>query len=221
MTHDPIRCPICRMGAAHRHTGIDPDPLYVEPQPVDRLPRAKTPDPGRVSSGLSDVTLGVATLAIVITLLAILAATLLTAAPRSIDQPSPAAARPTGAPLELARAQPAVAAVGGVSGTATWYCSPTSACTRGYPMSGTYAAAGSELQIPGWRGRWVLVCSGDRCVQAQLIDVCACAGRRVIDLYAGVFDDLAPLSHGVIPVRVAFLADADVALPATDTEERP
>jgi hypothetical protein len=105
----------------------------------------------------------------------------------------------------------------GVTGTASWYCSSTSACTRGYPASGAYAAAGSELRIPGWRGRWVLVCAG-RCVQARLIDACACPGERIIDLYRGVFAELAPPSRGVIRVSVAFLGDSDVVLPPTDTE---
>jgi rare lipoprotein A (peptidoglycan hydrolase) len=49
-----------------------------------------------------------------------------------------------------------------------------------------------------------------------LIDACQCDGSRVIDLYASVFRKLAPLSAGLVRVRVAFLADHDVVLPATD-----
>jgi hypothetical protein len=105
-----------------------------------------------------------------------------------------------------------------VSGLATWYCGGGSACTRGYPATYPGAAAGSELRVGAWRGRWVRVCAGSRCTRARLIDACACPGERVIDLYASVFRRLAPLSRGVVRVSVAFLAGSDVVLPPTDTE---
>lgn len=144
--------------------------------------------------------------------------------PPPFDPPSTIGMRPASSGVPAASLPPAglpdtdtVGSVG-VSGTATWYCRPgVSACTRGFPSSGPYAAAGSELRTPGWRGRWVLVCAG-RCVQARLVDACACPGSRVIDLYASVFRKLAPLSAGLVRVRVAFLADPDVVLPATDME---
>lgn len=100
-------------------------------------------------------------------------------------------------------------------GTATWYCLPgRSACSRGYPADGLYAAAGSELRVGDWRGRLVEVCSGERCIVVRLIDWCACRGARVIDLYAAAFQRLAPLERGVIPVTVR---PVSLTLPATDT----
>ncbi len=46
------------------------------------------------------------------------------------------------------------------------------------------------------------VCSGGECVRVTLIDWCACKGERVIDLYGDAFRRLAPLSRGVIKVKV-------------------
>lgn len=82
------------------------------------------------------------------------------------------------------------------TGTATWYC-----CTRGHPR-GLYAAAGSEIRVGKWRGRYVQVCGGGHCVRVQLIDWCACKGSRIIDLYPDAFRRLAPLSQGVTKVTV-------------------
>ena len=89
-----------------------------------------------------------------------------------------------------------------VRGTATWYCVPgVSRCHHAY-SGGMYAAAGAELRIGKWRGRKVTVCQGDQCVRVTLIDWCACAGDRVIDLYGDAFRRLAPLSAGRIRVTV-------------------
>ena len=91
-----------------------------------------------------------------------------------------------------------------VSGRATWYCRPgISACTSGH-SGGLYAAAGSELRIGNWRGRYVRVCSGGRCVVVRLIDTCACGGSRVIDLYSDAFRRLGPLSQGGLSVTVSW-----------------
>lgn len=86
-----------------------------------------------------------------------------------------------------------------VSGYATWYS----------VGSGIYAAAGPALRNalgPGWRGRYVLVCSGPRCVRVKLIDWCACGERHgqptVIDLSRDAFEVLARASRGVIAVAV-------------------
>lgn len=84
------------------------------------------------------------------------------------------------------------------TGTATWYC-----CTRGYP-SGLYAAAGPGIRVGNWRGRYVRVCAGSRCVRVRLIDWCACGHGRVIDLYPEAFRRLAPLSRGVVRVQVSW-----------------
>jgi hypothetical protein len=87
-------------------------------------------------------------------------------------------------------------------GDATWYCVPgVSACHRAH-AGGMYAAAGAELRVGDWRGRRVSVCSGDTCVRVTLIDWCACAGDRVIDLYGDAYRRLAPLSKGVLRVSV-------------------
>lgn len=87
--------------------------------------------------------------------------------------------------------------------SATWYCLPgRSACTRGYPAGGAYAAAGWRLAVGAWRGRVVRTCRVDRptqCVLVRLIDRCACSG---IDLYASAFRRLAPLGTGRVAVVV-------------------
>ena len=137
----------------------------------------------------------------------------LTRAPR-FPSPSPAASAvpsptPTTAPAPTARfVAPSVPAVvskpASLSGRGTWYCSSGSACTRGFPASGAYAAAGPALRAwlgAGWRGTVVRVCSGGRCIQARLVDACICAS--VIDLYASAFAQLAPLSTGVLTVTVS------------------
>jgi rare lipoprotein A (peptidoglycan hydrolase) len=67
-----------------------------------------------------------------------------------------------------------------------------------------YAAAGPALRVGDWRDRWVTVTSGGRSVRVQLVDWCACSGVRVIDLYSSAFEQLAPLSRGVIPVTVTW-----------------
>lgn len=90
-------------------------------------------------------------------------------------------------------------------GTASWYCLPgRSACTAGYPADGLYAAAGPALRVGNWRGRVVTVerADGSAAVRVRLVDACACGGGRVIDLYALAFGRLAPLSAGVVEVRV-------------------
>ncbi len=141
-----------------------------------------------------------------------------TGAPFPVGAPIPAAERDRAA----ASGEPAdpYSSAGTVSGTATWYCLPgRSACTRGYPAGGMYAAAGSELRTGDWRGRLVEVCSGGRCVVVRLIDWCACAGARVIDLYAAAFVRLAPLERGVLPVTVRPVG-ARPTLPPTDTQWR-
>jgi hypothetical protein len=100
-------------------------------------------------------------------------------------------------------------------GTASWYCLPgRSACTAGYPSGGLYAAAGPALRRGDWRGSFVTVelADGSAAVTVQLIDVCACPGGRVVDLYAGAFSRLAPLSAGVVRVRVY---PADIVPPDT------
>ena len=91
-----------------------------------------------------------------------------------------------------------------VSGRASWFCLPgTSACTHGY-NGGLYAAAGSEIRIGNWRGRFVKVCGNGNCVRVRLIDWCACAGTRIIDLYNDAFRRLASPSVGTIAVTITW-----------------
>ena len=103
--------------------------------------------------------------------------------PPRVRQAPRAARAPTPGPARTAR--PAgVAGAGRVQGVATWYCDPAwpSPCTVGFDWRGAYAAAGPALRAalgPGWRGRTVLV-NG---VAVRLIDVCACGGAHVIDVY--------------------------------------
>jgi hypothetical protein len=104
-----------------------------------------------------------------------------------------------------------------VEGKASWYCGAGSRCTRGYPASGLYAAAGSALRVGDWRGRTVTVRSGSRSVQVKLIDWCFCGGGRVIDLYRSVFSRLGSPSRGVLPVQVSWGEGAPATLPPTST----
>ena len=67
-----------------------------------------------------------------------------------------------------------------------------------------YAAAGPALRVGDWRGRTVTVTAGGRSVRVTLIDWCACPDGRLIDLYAGAFSRLAPLSRGVVRVTAAW-----------------
>jgi hypothetical protein len=81
-------------------------------------------------------------------------------------------------------------------GIATWFRSPSGV-----------AAAGPQLREalgPGWRGTHVRVCRTGRCVQVVLGDWCGCGGGRIIDLDDQAFAALAPLSLGVVKVRVSW-----------------
>lgn len=113
-----------------------------------------------------------------------------------VPKPTPAAAASDapqteiGPPLVVDYGEVPNTATSTVVGTATWYCGAGSPCTRGYPAGGLYAAAGSELRA--WRGRLVRVRSGTRSVVVRIIDVCACPGVRIIDLYRAAFQQLSP-----------------------------
>jgi hypothetical protein len=117
--------------------------------------------------------------------------------------------RPKPKPVVVTRTatKPVVTAVGSghrVSGIATWFCLPgVSACTSGH-QGGMYAAAGSEIRIGNWRGRTVKVCGNGNCIYVKLIDWCACAGSRIIDLYHDAFSRLASPSRGGIGVTVSW-----------------
>jgi rare lipoprotein A (peptidoglycan hydrolase) len=64
------------------------------------------------------------------------------------------------------------------------------------------------------RGTLLTVSHGGKAIVVKAVDVCGCAGRRIIDLTSGAFSRLAPLSSGVIDVVIS-----GAQLPATDTED--
>jgi hypothetical protein len=111
------------------------------------------------------------------------------------------------------------------AGTATWYCSdgrdgsPLSDCTVGYGPSDLVAAIDTDLGIG--KGETIRIRFGDKSVDVLVIDVCACAGERAVDLTIGAFQKLAPWGYGVLPVTVEPLGmepQPQITLPPTDTE---
>ena len=70
---------------------------------------------------------------------------------------------------------------------------------------------------PFRKGDILRVTSGGRSVVVVIRDVCACGGRRVIDLTSGAFSRLAPLSAGIIPVVLTAVSTRHYVLPPTDT----
>jgi rare lipoprotein A len=80
-------------------------------------------------------------------------------------------------------------------GQATWFSGETGAC--GKPLRGLYAAH------PRWKcGALVSVRRGDRWVFVRILDRGPHGEGRVIDLSKRAFRRLAPLSRGVIDVRL-------------------
>ena len=122
-----------------------------------------------------------------------------------VSLPSPVigvAPRPTAVAKAVA-SKPASPPAHRIAGQGSWYCSSTSPCTKGYP-SGLYAAAGPALRAflgSGWRGSTVTICGKQSCIRATLIDSCTCA--RLVDLYSMAFQQLAPLSRGVVSITVS------------------
>jgi len=82
----------------------------------------------------------------------------------------------------------------------TWYCLPgISRCTAGYPADCRCVAVSPDLAE--LRGQHVSICRGPTCVEVLVVD-CTCQAVRSVDAYASVFRLLAPLSRGVIEVRM-------------------
>ncbi len=146
----------------------------------------------------------------------------------SVATASPAA--PTGSPdtAGVAAAPEAVFHPSGdepaatYGGTATWYCSATSPCTRGYGPGDMVAAIDPTLGIP--KGTRLRVTHDGRSVNVTVVDVCACGGARIIDLTSGAFQQLAPLSRGVIDVAIeerTVVVQGRATLPPTDIEGKP
>ena len=121
----------------------------------------------------------------------------------SAPTPSPVVVPPSEASRLAGGESPVSPGRGAVDGVASWYCLPgRSACTAGVPADRMAAAAGPALRY--LLGTWVSVCAASgTCVRVQLVDVCACPGGRLIDLYARAFAHLAPLGLGLVTVEVA------------------
>jgi hypothetical protein len=136
----------------------------------------------------------------------------LAASPRRTEVPSDKA----GASSSLAVAEPI-----SPQPLATAYTIPTAtsrprpAPTRRPPLPGPVAhgvatwyddGPGLYGAVPGWRfgdlPYRVQVCAGGRCVTVRVRDYCACGDHRIIDLSPEAFAQLAPLSRGVVAVRV-------------------
>jgi hypothetical protein len=105
-----------------------------------------------------------------------------------------------------------------VRGLATWYDAP----------SKQDAAAGPALRRflgRDWRGSWVRVMRGSATVTVILTDWCACGSRHgqptLLDLDDQAYRELAPLSSGVVTVRVERIDGVPTRLPNTDTEVAP
>ena len=103
--------------------------------------------------------------------------------------------------VAVAPEPPPPAAPAPLSGTASWYAA-----------NGLIAAAGPRLRHGSWRGSLITVTANGRSVVVRLSDWCQCYGSRLIDLSDDAFRRLAPLSRGLIHVRVS-----GVELPSTDT----
>jgi hypothetical protein len=111
-----------------------------------------------------------------------------TAGPRRQPDVRPTAERKAPRPPRMAR-----------GGVATWFAAP----------AGTAAAGPALRRFLGrdWRGSVVRVCAAGRCIRVALTDGCACRARSgrptFVDLAAADFARLAPLSRGVLDVRVS------------------
>jgi hypothetical protein len=217
--------------------------LTVPPEPVRRM-RPGDPDPD-AGERRTFAVVGLLLLGVLIVLATLFALAVITAPREAADPTTEAtrdvsglrdgASGPPllGAPLPLVETPSSAGAMAGsipatdggapaleggigtalVGGTATWYCSSTSPCTRGYGPSDMVAAIDPTLGIA--KGDQVTVRHDGRAITVRIVDVCACAGERLIDLTSGAFAQLAPLSRGVIPVTIE-LATPGTTLPPTD-----
>ncbi len=151
----------------------------------------------------------------------LLALVLLMAAPQAAVRSVPAVANvatsegPPGL-TTTAPAQQIGTPLNGYRGLSSWYCSATSACTKGYGPSDMVAAIDPKLGIA--KGTWITVRHDGRSVLVKVVDVCRCKGPRLVDLTSGAFSQLAPLSQGVIPVLI--VVEGLPVAPETDVEER-
>ena len=127
----------------------------------------------------------------------------LPAPPTPLSASPSASSAPAATPVRIpAPTERAASRAGSIRGVGTWYR---------YVPGG--AAAGPALRAalgPGWRGMTVAVCVTDggamACVRVRLTDWCACrdrpGGPTLVDLDAGAFAALMPLSRGIVTVEV-------------------
>lgn len=116
------------------------------------------------------------------------------ALPEEPDQHRPTPGAPQPSPSASEGSRPATRGAPTLYGVASYYA-----------WRPFQAAAGPALRRalgPDWRGRRVEVCRGTLCVVVALTDWCQCYGTRVIDLDSRVFALLAPLSRGLIDVKI-------------------
>jgi|SRR5712671_261906 len=123
----------------------------------------------------------------------------ITAVP-SEASPSGMARAAAASPLRtLAPTPPPLAAHVILRGTAAW-CAPTATRCRSW---GGHVLLGAVRSFRwGDRPYRVTVWSGSRHVTVTVVSFCACSGNRVIDLSPFAFSKLAPLSAGLVRVRV-------------------
>jgi hypothetical protein len=210
---------------------LDPDPLYVEPEPVHLV----DPDAGERRAG---ATVPLLVLGVVLVLIAIAWAI---AAPREAADPTTEATRDVSGLRDGASGPPLLGAppatsdggtttaLGGapaleggigsvlIGGKATW-CAPTPTHCQSW---GGDALLGAMPSFDFGDEPFVAtVCHDGSCVDVTVVSYCACGDRNgvptVIDLSPTAFTRLAPLSRGVIDVTVE-LAAPGVTLPPTDT----
>jgi hypothetical protein len=117
-----------------------------------------------------------------------------TEAPSLGNRAGPSVASPTVRPTP-----PPLAAHVVLRGTAAW-CAPTATRCKGW---GGHVLLGAVRSFRwGDRPYRVRVVSGSRSVVVTVVSFCACGGDRVIDLSPYAFSKLAPLSAGLVRVRV-------------------
>jgi len=193
----------------------DTDPLHVEPDDLwDPQAKAWVPRQSHLPAVLAGVAYGVA----IGFLAGLLFAThVLAAVGPAPEVVVPASSPgPTGAPLgPVARSSSATGARvtpgpdGGAPPLRQQHKSfmPATHTIRGvaswYGASDLIAAAGPALRIGDWRGRLITVTAGGRSIVVRLSDWCLCR-TRAIDLSDDAFAHLAPLSQGLVDVRVSW-----------------
>jgi rare lipoprotein A (peptidoglycan hydrolase) len=106
------------------------------------------------------------------------------------DWPPTPSPKATPVPVASSKAIPVATSVSGIASWYAWHVGE--------------AAAGPALRRflgAHWRGTVVRVCAAE-CVRVRLTDWCGCPFGRIIDLDTRSFAVLAPISRGLVEVRV-------------------